>query len=131
MGRYCGGIIMDLKILPSSMRPKKRYLVFEIISETPVALKDFYFSAWNSFISNLGTNGAADSKIWIIQNLYDEKAQKGIIRCTSASVEKVRSALSLITIVGESRSIVRVMGVTGTIKSAKAKYTNPSLKKYV
>ena len=112
------------------MRPKKRYIIFEIVSETPVAFKDFIFVAWTSFLSFLGTIDTADSKILIINNLYDEKTQKGVIRCKSDSVEKIRSALSLISIVGESRSIIKIIGVTGTIKSAKAKYMDPNLKSF-
>lgn len=121
---------MELKILPASMRPKKRYIVFEIISESPVAYKDFNVSAWGAFLTFLGADTSADAKIWLITNLYDSKGQKGVIRCSSAHVEKVRSAMSLITVVGESRSIVRVIGVTGTIKSAKSKYMDPTLKQY-
>ena len=116
------------KTLPASMRPKKRYIVFEIISETPVLYKDVNFAAWGSFLSLLGHAGCADAKILVLENLYDQSAQRGVVRCRSSHVEQVRAALALVSIIGESRSIIKVLGVTGTISSASTKYdagTNP------
>ncbi|MBI4019375.1 MAG: ribonuclease P protein component 2 [Candidatus Aenigmarchaeota archaeon] len=120
----------DPRMLPPSMRPKKRYIIFEIISESPVEFKDFSSMAWNSFLSTLGEAHAAEARIWIIPNLYDAKKQKGVIRCGNAYVEDIRAALAMLSIVGESRAIIRVVGVTGTIKSAKEKYADPNLKQY-
>jgi len=112
------------------MRPKKRYVIFEIISESPVEFKDFSVAAWNSLLSSLGEESAAEARIWIIPNLYDARKQKGVLRCGNAHVESVRGALAMISMVGESRSIVRGIGITGTIKSAKEKYSDPNLKQY-
>lgn len=110
------------KTLPASMRPKKRYIVFEIISETPVLYKDVNFAMWGSFLSLLGQSGCADAKILVLENLYDAAAQRGVVRCRSSHVEQVRAAMALVPIVGESRSIIKVLGVTGTIASASSKY---------
>ena len=55
-------------------------------------------------------------------HLYDEKTQKGVIRCGHNYVEHMRVVLSLNQILGEKKVIIRILGVTGTIKSAKNKY---------
>ena len=110
------------KPLPPALREKKRYVIFEIISEKPIEYGDFVSSVWNSMLEFLGEYGAAEAKLWLIQNLYEEKSQKGVIKCGHEYVEKVRAFLSLIQIVGETKSIVSVLGVTGTIKSIKDKY---------
>ncbi|MEM7819669.1 MAG: Rpp14/Pop5 family protein [Candidatus Aenigmatarchaeota archaeon] len=110
------------KILPPSLRPQKRYIVFEIISEHPITYGDLINAVWNSMLSFLGELGSAEARIWFIHNLYDEKTQRGVIKCRHDSVEKIRVVLSLIQMIGETRSLIKIVGVTGTIKSAKNKY---------
>lgn len=108
------------KLLPPSMRAHKRYVVFEIVSEKPVEYGDFVASFWSSLLNFLGEHGAANARIWIIRNLYDK--QRGVIKCQHDYVEFTRAALTLVQIIGETKALVRVLGVTGTIKSAKNKY---------
>jgi ribonuclease P/MRP protein subunit POP5 len=110
------------KILPPSMRSSKRYIVFKIISDEKISFADFGKAIWNSMLSYLGELKSAEAKIWIIQNLYNEEKQRGVIKCDHNSVEEVRTVLSLIQFVGESKVIFNVIGVTGTIKSAASKY---------
>lgn len=110
------------KILPSTLRSKKRYIVFEVMSETPVTYGEVVAAIKNCMLELLGELSAAKSEIWIIQNLYDEKKQTGIIKCKHDATEVVRAFLSLVQFVGETRSTIRILGVTGTIKSAKTKY---------
>lgn len=113
------------KLLPSSLRPQKRYIAFEIISESPVKYSEFISAVWASMFDFLGEIGSSEAKVWFVHNLYDDKAQRGIIKCTHDSVEKVRIVLSLVQVVGEIKSIIKILGVTGTIKSAKTKYLTP------
>ena len=110
------------KILPSSLRSKSRYIVFEIISESPVEYDNFRDALWNSIINFLGEFGSSDANLRILKNLYDTKSQRGVIKCRHDMVEHVRTSLSLIAIIGESRVAIRIHGVTGTIKSARNKY---------
>jgi len=110
------------KLLPPTMRPAKRYIAFEVISENPVQYGELVNSIWTSAISFLGEFGSSELNMWFVHNLYDEKTQKGLIKCSHDSVERVRTALSLIQIISESRAVVKIMGVTGTIKSARTKY---------
>ncbi len=114
------------KILPPSMRSQKRYVVFEVISDGKITYNDLMASIWNSMLAFLGEMGSADAKIWLVQNLYNEKEQKCVMKCRHDYVEQVRSVLSLIQMVGETRAVVRIIGVTGTIKSAKTKYLGES-----
>lgn len=110
------------KMLPPSLRSHKRYIIFEIISETSIAYSDLVNAIWNSMLNFLGENESSEAKVWLIQNLYDEKNQKGVIKCRHDYVEHMRATLSLISMVGESKVIIKILGVTGTIKSAKNKY---------
>lgn len=120
-----GDFVAEPKLLPPSMREPKRYIVFEAISESPVNYGDLMNAIWSSMLSFLGENGSSEANIWIIQNLYDEQAQRGVIKCRHTSVEEMRVILSLIQYIGETKATIRILGVTGTIKSAKNKYLTP------
>jgi len=113
------------KLLPPTMRPNKRYIAFEIISEQPVQYNEFVSAVWNSMFTLLGELGASEANLWFVRNLYDDKNQKGLIKCAHDYVEKMRAVLSLIQIVSETKVIVKILGVTGTIKSAQKKYLTP------
>ena len=112
----------DPKQLPPTLRDIKRCVVFEIVSENHVTYKDLFEALWTSMSNFLGEMQASKAKIWVIQNLFDEKSKKGIIRCSNTYVEHTRVVLSLIQFVGETRATIKVLGVTGTIKSARVKY---------
>jgi ribonuclease P/MRP protein subunit POP5 len=110
------------KLLPPSMRSQKRYIVFEVVSDQSVNYNDISSAIWNSMLSFLGEIGSSSAKVWFIRNIYDEKEQKGVIKCSHDSVEHIRASLSLVQVIGETKCIIKIIGVTGTIKSAKAKY---------
>ncbi len=110
------------RFLPPSLRSHKRYIVFEIISDEPVVYNDLVNTIWNSTLNFLGELETSNVMLWSIQNLYDEKSQRGIIKCRHDFVENMRVILSLIQTVGETKVIIKVLGVTGTIKSARNKY---------
>jgi ribonuclease P/MRP protein subunit POP5 len=60
--------------------------------------------------------------MWIIKDSYDEEKQIGLIRCSHTSVEEVRSAVSLIQRIGDIKVVVKVLGISGTIKGARKKF---------
>ena len=109
-------------MLPPSMRPPKRYIVYEVISEQTIIYGEFVNAIWTTAMEFLGETGTAEANIWFVHNTYDSEKQAGVIKCRHDSVEMVRLILSLISIISEARCVVRIIGVTGTIKSAKAKY---------
>lgn len=110
------------KLLPPSMRQNKRYIVFEIISQIPVKYQDVVAAVWGSMLDFIGELQSSDLRTWLIQNLYDDRTQRGVIKCSHTHVENVRAILSLIQVIGESRCVIKVLGVTGTIKFATEKY---------
>ncbi|MCD6557522.1 MAG: ribonuclease P protein component 2 [Candidatus Aenigmarchaeota archaeon] len=110
------------KTLPASLRAKRRYIIFEVVSEKPIDYIELVGAIWRSFLDFLGELKTSELNFWLIKNLYDPKTQRGIIRCSPDQVEYVRAALSLIDQIGETRALIKVNSVTGTIKSAKKKY---------
>ena len=114
------------KILSSSLRGRTRYLAFDAISEQKILLDDLINTIWHSVLNFLGETGTARANIKIIKDTYDDNRQMGILRCSHDEVENVRSALALIQRIGDTRVILRVLGISGSIKAAKMKFFGES-----
>jgi ribonuclease P/MRP protein subunit POP5 len=110
------------KILPPTLRGKKRYIVFEVISEGDFNYEDLSRAIWFASLSFLGELGVSMCEIKLIKNLYDYKNKYGVIRCAHDKLEYVRAALAFVTKISNINVIIKVLGVTGTIKSAKRKF---------
>lgn len=112
----------ELQQLPSSLREKKRYIVFEVLSDREQELGAVVDAAWSAMIDLLGEKGTAEANPWILKDLFDPELQRGGIRVNKDCVEEVRAALALITEMGSTDVTVQVLGVTGTMDSARKKY---------
>lgn len=110
------------KPLPPSLRGRRRYIAYQVISENKFIFQDLSNSIWHSLLNLLGELGASKSDIWIARDIYDEAKQIGIIRCSHDNVEQVRTALALIERIGDIRVVVKVLGISGSIKATKMKF---------
>ena len=115
------------RLLPS-LRGKKRYIVFEILSEGEVEKGEFLKELWNSLYSLFGETVASSCKLWLIDfdkeddAFEDFKVYTGIVRCAHKKTDEVRAALACIPSVGGKRMSIRVRGISGTIKAARRKF---------
>lgn len=114
------------KILPPSLRGRKRYIAYHILSQEKIIFQDVINTIWHSLLNLLGELGTSEADIWIIKDSYDENKQMGILRCSHTSVEQVRAALALIDRIGDVRVIVKVLGISGSIKATKMKFFGES-----
>ena len=111
-------------LLPPSLRGRRRYIVFEVISERGIDKKALLKEIWDSIYSLYGDVGASESKLWLIGYGYDKRKDRdigrdrGILRCAHDKVEEVRAALACIHSVNEAKVGIRVIGISGTIKGA-------------
>lgn len=110
------------KTLPSSLREKKRYLAYEIISEEPVSFQDVVSAFWSSMLSLLGELGTAKANVWFVKDTWDGDRQRGVIRCRHTAVDDVRAAIATVEEIEDTRAIVQSLGVSGTMKGARKKY---------
>jgi ribonuclease P/MRP protein subunit POP5 len=106
---------------PPSMREKRRYVIFRVISESPVEFVQVRDAVWNSILNWLGEDDAAKASIRIIRNLWSRKEQTGFVQCGPKYTDSVKIALGLVHQVGDSRAIIQSLRVSGTIKSGKEK----------
>jgi ribonuclease P/MRP protein subunit POP5 len=108
-----------LKILLPTLREKERYVKFKVISEEPIIYEDLEQAILNTFLDFYGEYGFSKLSLWIIKNLWNSESQTGVIRCNNKSVSQVIAGLGLISRLGDTRIIVKILKVSGTIKGLK------------
>ena len=108
--------------LPPSLCARKRYLVYEVIADEKLIFPDLANAMWHSMLNFLGENGAAKAGIWIIGDTYSQERKSGLLRCNHMYVEDVRASLALVQRIGDAPVIIRVVGISGTLKAAKKKF---------
>ena len=109
-------------ILSPTLRAKKRYIAFHVISERKILLNDLINAIWQNTLNFLGELGTSQSQLNVVKNLYNENNQTGLIKCSHLHVEQIRASLALIQRIGDSRVLIKTLGVSGTIKAAQAKF---------
>ncbi|OYT32649.1 hypothetical protein DRJ22_03800 [Candidatus Woesearchaeota archaeon] len=112
-----------LKPVLPSLKEKKRYLVFEIISKSKIKqaakLPEIFLKAVKNFIGELGTAGMG---FRYLKENYTADMQRGMIRVNHNYVNELKSSLALIKEIERQPAIVKSVGVSGIIKKAKQKY---------
>lgn len=126
---------MKLKILPPTLRIKKRYLVVEIKSEKAISKDELVSLVWSACISFHGESKTSDFRLWLI-NLFSDKNihldsdssdkenkknynYKAILRCQRGYEKDIRSALCLLNNYNGARISINTIAKAGTINSAK------------
>lgn len=112
-----------LKPLMPSLRERKRYLAYEIISEHQITdFNDVSDEFWRQISNTLGQLGAAKAGIRLLDDTYDSEIQRGLIRVSHTDVDELRFALMNVTSINDTKALVRSVGVSGIIKKAKEKF---------
>ncbi|HLC59442.1 MAG TPA: Rpp14/Pop5 family protein [archaeon] len=104
-----------LKILSPTLREKHRYVKVKIISEEPATYSDLESAIYKTFLEFYGEDGVSKLSLWIVKNLFDEKEQTLVVRCNNTSIQKVIAGLGLLNRLGDSRLIIKVLKISGTI----------------
>jgi ribonuclease P/MRP protein subunit POP5 len=107
-----------LKRLLPSLRAKKRYLAFELISEAPVSrselVKEIMSSA--SFLLGDVTTSKCEIKVLGFEDC------KGIIQCSHIRVKETRACMATLTRINGKRATLHVLGASGTVKRVTEKF---------
>ncbi len=110
------------KILRPTLRTRKRYVVFKVVSESRLSFEDVSNAIYGSLLEFGGELNTALAKLRIMRDLWQEEKQAGVLRCSHTAVELVRASMLLIDRIGDSRVAFRVLGVSGTVRGAKRKF---------
>jgi ribonuclease P/MRP protein subunit POP5 len=106
-----------MKPYPPTLKKKKRYIVFEVISGRKFGKEDVKKAVWSVLHENLGNVGLADAEISFVD--FNEESQKGILRCTNKRLEQVRAALALLHEINLYKAFLYVKTITGSIKKTQ------------
>ncbi len=105
-----------LKPLLPTLKEKKRYIAFEILSEK--RLKNMKLATKklnNKIVQFLGIKEAANAGIQMIDEKNNIKQQKGMLRVAAAYVDDIKAALTVIGTLEGSKTIVHCLGVSGIL----------------
>jgi len=112
-----------IKPLLPSLKERKRYLAFEIISEQPIKdLKAVSESIWQSTLNFLGENTAGEAGIWILQDKYNKTKQRGLIKVNNKHLERLKTSLMLVKSINKINVTLHTLGVSGVLKKAENSY---------
>ncbi len=105
---------------------KSRYIAFEVIIEedTPLEVISVFNSISRSILSLYGEIEASQSGIWLIE--FDAETCYGILRCTSKSLDKVQTAMAIVSSIDNRPTIIRLLKTSGTIRSLRSALEQPA-----
>jgi ribonuclease P/MRP protein subunit POP5 len=111
-----------VKTLLPSWREKKRYLAFEVLSQSRIkAVSDVSKAVWRSHLAACGEMGAARAGM-LFMDKWDPARQRGLLRVSHDQLHQVRMSLALIERINEQPVVVRSVGVSGILRKAEARY---------
>lgn len=101
-----------------SLREKKRYLVYEVISDVSFNYKDVKDIIISSFKDLFGVDGLAKSGLDFVE--YKEK--KGIIRVSTKGLDMLKASFCFVRKINKDDLVLRSLGVSGMLKEARNKF---------
>ncbi len=110
-----------LKPVLPSLKEKKRYVAFRVISPKKVQRQDVIHTIEDTLTSSLGWFGRAQAGAWLVSDSWDDSSQSGLIRVNHRFVDQIKGSLTFINSITESPVLVRSIGVSGILKKANAK----------
>ncbi|MBN1377235.1 hypothetical protein JW949_02780 [Candidatus Woesearchaeota archaeon] len=109
------------KPLLPTLKEKKRYIVYRIISERKIN-KDVSKDIIDKINSYLGVFEGA--KAGIMNVTYNKNKQAGILKVSNKKLKETKSSISLINELNKQKVIITNIYVSGILKKAKNKLKN-------
>ena len=105
--------------LQSSLKQKKRYLVFEVVSDKKYSVSEIEREVFQALLTFLGEFGVAQASPMFLKEKFNQSKQRFILKVNHKSTKLIQAALSLIKTIKNTKVIVKSLTTTGTIKKAK------------
>ena len=114
--------MVEAKIKPilPVLREKKRYLVFEVITESELSANDVFKTVKEALIGYIGTKGASEAGILFLTDKFQNNT--GIIKVNNKKLDELKMALLLIKKIKNQEVIFKTKGVSGILKKAIEKF---------
>ena len=112
-----------LKPILPSLREKKRYLAFEIISKERLSELNAVSNAIHSAsMQFMGYLDAAKAGVMMLSNKWNPSTQRGIIKVGHRHADAMKASLAFISRIENKEVICRSLGVSGILKKAENNY---------
>ena len=102
-----------MKALPKSLREKKRYVSFEIISENSVSFEEFKKAYTLTIKELVGMLGLAKTSLMVVKDQY--KYPTGIIKTNTKSLKIIQAAFAYMKELNKQPIQVRSIKTSGLI----------------
>lgn len=106
-----------MKLLPS-LKQKKRYLVFEVISDKKFSSTEIEKEVAQALLNFLGQLGVAKSAPLFIKEKFNQPQQRFALKINHKFVDEAKVALTLIKKIKNTPVIIKSLITTGIIKKA-------------
>ena len=113
-------MVFRIKALKPSLKEKKRYVVFEVLSKTRVGFKDTRDAILDAVHRFLGSSGAAKLGLVFFEDRW--KDQKGIVKVNLKHVEQLKASFCFAGKINGQEVICRSVGASGILKKAMNRY---------
>ncbi len=107
------------KIIESKKRPRKRYIVFRLISSNPISGRELDKIIRDTVKNVIGVKGLAETDYALID--YDETTGLGIIRSNNRTYKLLIGLLGLVRSINDVKILIVPVSAHGTIKKAREK----------
>jgi ribonuclease P/MRP protein subunit POP5 len=108
-------------LLPS-LKEKKRYIVFEVLSDTPVTASETYNVIEQSLNNYVGTKGMAEAGLQFMKKKWNTKKQRGIARVNHTSADTLKASFVFIKKMKNKNITIHSIGTSGILDKAVKKY---------
>lgn len=118
--------MMKLKILPPTLREKKRYIAFKLYAQKSIQKEEVITLIWQNLINIYGEIKSNHVNLWLInmkevQNPVHHE-YKCIIKCRRGYEKETLTCLNSITTYKHNRIAIHTLSTSGTIKTLDKKY---------
>ena len=98
---------------------RRRYIAVEISSDRMFDGRDVREAVLDSVLRLFGEYGASRSEIALIE--YAQESKQAIFRCSHEALDLVKASIVAMTEIGGEKATVRIMLISGTLKSLRRK----------
>ena len=102
-----------------SKRVRRRYLALRVVSEQHLDERDVMDAVWKAVFKLFGEYGASRTNVSLIK--YDPQRNYAVVRCSHTALERVRASIASITEIDGKPAVIRVIGVSGTLRALRKK----------
>ncbi|HLD33273.1 MAG TPA: Rpp14/Pop5 family protein [Candidatus Nanoarchaeia archaeon] len=107
-----------MKPLLPSLKEKRRYIAYEVLSQTQFSEKDVSDAIVHTILEQVGVQGLAHAGI----RFLGSKHTRGIMRVNKDAADLVKSAFPFIRSIRNKSAIVHSIGMSGILAKAQKKY---------